>query len=102
MKCRLGESPPPPSGAPGRITIPSCAWPRPTIPPPSARSGGPRVTNQLIREALHPYPESLHIVTKVGATRDSHGGWPPARQPEDLRRSVHENLETLGLEVIDL
>jgi len=63
---------------------------------------GPRVTNQLIREALHPYPESLHIVTKVGATRDSHGGWPPARQPEDLRRSVHENLQALGLEVLDL
>jgi aryl-alcohol dehydrogenase-like predicted oxidoreductase len=63
---------------------------------------GPRVTNQLIREALHPYPESLHIVTKVGAIRDSHGGWPPARQPEDLRRSVYENLETLGLEVLDL
>jgi pyridoxine 4-dehydrogenase len=63
---------------------------------------GPRVTNQLIREALHPYPESLHIVTKVGATRDQQGGWPPARQPEDLRRSVYENLETLGLEVLDL
>jgi pyridoxine 4-dehydrogenase len=63
---------------------------------------GPRVTNQLIREALHPYPESLHIVTKVGATRDQEGGWPPARQPDDLRRSVHENLETLGLEVLDL
>ena len=63
---------------------------------------GPRVTNQLIREALHPYPESLHIVTKVGATRDSQGGWPPARQPEDLRRSVHENLNDLGLEVLDL
>jgi pyridoxine 4-dehydrogenase len=41
---------------------------------------GPRVTNQLIRQALHPYTDSLHIVTKVGATRDSHGGWPPARQ----------------------
>jgi pyridoxine 4-dehydrogenase len=63
---------------------------------------GPRVTNQLIRQALHPYPESLHIVTKVGATRDSRGGWPPARQPEDLRRSVYENLETLGLEVLDV
>jgi pyridoxine 4-dehydrogenase len=63
---------------------------------------GPDVTNQLIREALHPYPESLHIVTKVGSTRDSHGGWPPARQPADLRRSVHENLENLGLEVLDL
>ncbi|GAA2119639.1 aldo/keto reductase family oxidoreductase [Actinomadura alba] len=63
---------------------------------------GPRVTNRLIREALHPFPESLHIVTKVGATRDQQGGWPPARQPEDLRRSVYENLETLGLEVLDL
>ncbi|MEV6159879.1 aldo/keto reductase family oxidoreductase [Nonomuraea sp. NPDC052129] len=63
---------------------------------------GPHVTNQLIREALHPYPESLHIVTKVGAIRDQQGGWPPARQPDELRRSVHENLETLGLEVLDL
>jgi pyridoxine 4-dehydrogenase len=63
---------------------------------------GPSVTNQLIREALHPYPESLHIVTKVGATRDSRGGWPPARKPEDLRRAVHENLENLGLEVLDV
>jgi aryl-alcohol dehydrogenase-like predicted oxidoreductase len=63
---------------------------------------GPRVTNQLIREALHPYPESLHIVTKVGSTRDSRGGWPPARDRESLRRSVSENLEDLGLEVLDL
>ena len=63
---------------------------------------GPRVTNQLIREALHPYPESLHIVTKAGATRDSRGGWPPARDPESLRRSVHENLQNLGLELLDV
>jgi pyridoxine 4-dehydrogenase len=63
---------------------------------------GPRVTNQLIRAALHPYPESLHIVTKVGATRDSQGGWPPAREPANLRRSVHENLADLGLETLDL
>jgi pyridoxine 4-dehydrogenase len=63
---------------------------------------GPRVTNQLIREALHPYPESLRIVTKVGSTRDSNGGWPPARDPEALRRSVNENLQILGLEVLDL
>ncbi len=63
---------------------------------------GPRVTNQLIREALHPYPESLHIVTKVGSTRDRQGGWPPAREPENLRRFVYENLENLGLEVLDL
>jgi pyridoxine 4-dehydrogenase len=63
---------------------------------------GPRVTNELIREALHPYPGSLHIVTKVGARRDEQGGWPTARRPADLRRAVHENLETLGLERLDL
>ncbi|MFD6684045.1 aldo/keto reductase family oxidoreductase [Micromonospora parva] len=63
---------------------------------------GPHVTNQLIREALHPYPDALHIVTKVGANRDPQGGWPPARDPQSLRRSVHENLETLGLDVLDL
>jgi pyridoxine 4-dehydrogenase len=65
-------------------------------------SYGPRVTNRLIREALHPYPESLHIVTKVGSTRDQRGGWPSARKPDDLRRAVHENLENLGLETLDL
>ncbi|MEV4143528.1 aldo/keto reductase family oxidoreductase [Amycolatopsis sp. NPDC049691] len=63
---------------------------------------GPRVTNELIREALHPYPEELHIVTKVGARRDGQGGWPPARQPAELRRAVHEDLETLGVERLDL
>jgi aryl-alcohol dehydrogenase-like predicted oxidoreductase len=63
---------------------------------------GPRVTNELIREALHPYPESLHVVTKVGSLRDEHGGWPPARQPDDLRRAVEGNLQTLGVDVLDL
>ncbi len=63
---------------------------------------GPRVTNEIIREALHPYPDSLHVVTKVGAERDEQGGWPPARQPDQLRRQVDENLESLGLEVLDL
>lgn len=63
---------------------------------------GPRITNQLIHEALHPYPESLHIVTKVGAIRDHQGGWIPARRPDELRRSVHENLDTLGLETLDV
>jgi pyridoxine 4-dehydrogenase len=63
---------------------------------------GPRVTNELIREALHPYPESLHIATKVGATRDEQGGWPTARRPEDLRRQVHDNLKSLQLDVLDL
>jgi pyridoxine 4-dehydrogenase len=63
---------------------------------------GPHVTNQLIHEALHPCPDALHVVTKVGATRDAQGGWPPARGPEDLRRAVHEDLDTLGLEVLDV
>ena len=63
---------------------------------------GPRITNQLIREALHPYPSSLRIATKVGARRDEQGGWPVARRPDELRRQVEENLESLGVEVLDL
>ncbi|MGX1614767.1 aldo/keto reductase family oxidoreductase [Micromonospora chalcea] len=63
---------------------------------------GPHVTNRLIREALHPYPESLHVVTKVGADRDQQGGWPTARDPESLRRQIRENLATLGVETLDL
>ncbi|MQM25936.1 oxidoreductase [Glycomyces albidus] len=63
---------------------------------------GPRVTNELIRKALRPYPDALRIATKVGATRDRDGGWPPARRPDDIRRAVHENLESLGLDELDL
>ena len=63
---------------------------------------GPRITNQLIREALRPYPTSLHLVTKVGAQRDQQGGWPTARQPDQLRRQVEENLESLGLTALDV
>jgi aryl-alcohol dehydrogenase-like predicted oxidoreductase len=63
---------------------------------------GPFITNELIREALHPYPESLHIVTKVGARRDADGGWPHARTPDDLRHAVHENLDHLGLDALDV
>ncbi|GAA4755902.1 aldo/keto reductase family oxidoreductase [Modestobacter marinus] len=63
---------------------------------------GPHVTNELIRAALHPYPGSLHVVTKVGATRDGDGGWPVARKPADVRRQVHDDLGTLGLEALDL
>lgn len=63
---------------------------------------GPHVTNQLIREALHPYPESLHIVTKVGGLRDAQGGWPVARDPASLRDQVRSNLDTLGLERLGL
>jgi aryl-alcohol dehydrogenase-like predicted oxidoreductase len=62
---------------------------------------GPYVTNEVIREALHPYPADLHIVTKVGARRDDQGGWPPARTPAELRAQVHDNLRRLGLEALD-
>ena len=68
----------------------------------TAGAYGPRVTNRLIRKALHPYPDALHIVTKVGAVRDEQGGWPPARRPEELRRAVEENLEDLGLDALDV
>jgi aryl-alcohol dehydrogenase-like predicted oxidoreductase len=63
---------------------------------------GPYVTNQIIKEALYPYPDSLHIVTKVGALRDDEGGWPHARAPEQLRQAVYDNLEHLGLDVLDV
>jgi aryl-alcohol dehydrogenase-like predicted oxidoreductase len=63
---------------------------------------GPYVTNEIIKEALHPYPDGLHLVTKVGAFRDADGGWNPALAPEDLRRGVLENLEHLGLDSLDV
>ncbi|MCP2264016.1 oxidoreductase [Promicromonospora thailandica] len=63
---------------------------------------GPYVTNEIIREALHPYPADLHVVTKVGAVRDDQGGWPHAREPGQLRRQVEQNLEHLGLDRLDL
>ncbi|MEU8626217.1 aldo/keto reductase family oxidoreductase [Streptomyces sp. NPDC048669] len=68
----------------------------------TADAYGPHITNQLIREALHPYSDALHIVTKVGANRDQQGGWPPARKPEELRGAVTENLENLGLDTLDV
>ena len=63
---------------------------------------GPHVTNRLIREALHPYPSDLTIVTKVGARRDDQGGWPHARSPQELRDAVRDNLENLGLDALDV
>ena len=63
---------------------------------------GPFVTNEIIKEALYPYPESLHIVTKVGALRDADGGWPKALAPEQLRQAVLDNLARLGLDALDV
>ena len=63
---------------------------------------GPHVTNQLIREALHPYRDDLVIVTKVGAVRGDDGSWIPALTPADLTRAVHDNLRNLGLDALDV
>ena len=63
---------------------------------------GPHVTNQLIREALHPYPDDLVIVTKVGAVRGADASWNPAQSPAELRRAVHDNLRNLNVEVLEV
>lgn len=68
----------------------------------TAETYGPRVVNELIREALHPYAEDLFIATKVGGRRDPQGGWPTARKPDELRAQIDDNLETLGVDVLDL
>ena len=63
---------------------------------------GPHVTNQLIREALHPYRDDLVIVTKVGARRGEDKSWIPAFSREELTKAIHDNLRNLGLDVIDV
>jgi pyridoxine 4-dehydrogenase len=63
---------------------------------------GPHVTNQLIREALHPYPEDLVIVTKIGAQRGADGSWLPAFSPDALTQAVHSNLRNLGVDALDV
>ena len=63
---------------------------------------GPHITNQIIKEALYPYPDELCIVTKVGAKRDAQGGWPHARSPQELRQAVHDNLKNLGLDALSV
>jgi aryl-alcohol dehydrogenase-like predicted oxidoreductase len=62
---------------------------------------GPFVVNELIREALHPYPADLRIVTKVGARRGQDGSWHPSLEPADLKAQVRENLARLGVDVLD-
>jgi len=63
---------------------------------------GPHVTNQIIREALHPYPDDLTIVTKISARRGPAGEWIPAMSPAELTQAVHDNLQNLGLDVLDV
>jgi aryl-alcohol dehydrogenase-like predicted oxidoreductase len=63
---------------------------------------GPHVTNQIIKEALHPYRDNLVIVTKLGARRDEQGGWPRALSREDLTAGTHDNLRNLGLDALDI
>jgi pyridoxine 4-dehydrogenase len=62
----------------------------------TAQFYGPDVANELIREALHPYPDDLVLVSKVGAFRDDQGGWLPGQRPEQLRSAVEDNLRSLG------
>ncbi|MGB3580338.1 MAG: aldo/keto reductase family oxidoreductase [Roseiarcus sp.] len=63
---------------------------------------GPHVTNELIREALHPYPNDLVIVTKIGARRGDDASWIPAMSPAELESAVHDNLNRLGLQAIEV
>ena len=63
---------------------------------------GPHVTNQLIREALHPYPDDLVIVSKLGAVRGADASWNPALSPADLTAGLHDNLRNLGLERMEV
>jgi pyridoxine 4-dehydrogenase len=68
----------------------------------TADAYGPYITNEIIREALFPYGDHVHIVTKVGVIRDERGGWLPANSPQSLREQVHDNLRRLGLDVLDV
>ena len=63
---------------------------------------GPHVTNEIIREALHPYPADLTIVTKIGARRTPDGAWPEALAPDEIRSALHDNLAHLGVDAIDV
>lgn len=63
---------------------------------------GPHITNQLIREALHPFPDDLVIVTKVGARRGEDGSWISAFSPKELTQAVHDNLRNLGVDALDV
>jgi pyridoxine 4-dehydrogenase len=68
----------------------------------TADAYGPYITSEIIREALFPYGDHVHIVIRVGVVRDERGGWLPANSPESLRAQVHDNLRPLGLDVLDV
>ncbi|RUQ02930.1 oxidoreductase [Curtobacterium sp. HSID17257] len=68
----------------------------------TAETYGPRVVNELIKEALHPYAADLLVATKVGGRRDPDGGWPAAREPDELRAQIDDNLDQLGVDALDL
>src|ERR1039458_9327537 len=68
----------------------------------TAQDYGPDIANELIREALHPYPDDLVLVSKVGGAREEDGAWIPAQRPEQLREGVEENLRSLALERVDV
>src|SRR4051794_12711795 len=63
---------------------------------------GPHVTNEIIREALHPYPADLTLVTKIGALRTADGAWPEALAPDQIRQALYDNLEHLGVDAMDV
>ena len=68
----------------------------------TADAYGPYITNEIIREALFPYGDHVHIVTEVGIIRDEQGGWLPGNSPQSLRQQVHDNLRRLGLDMLDV
>src|SRR5712691_373736 len=68
----------------------------------TAQYYGPDVANELIHDALHPYPQDLVLVSKVGAARDAQGGWHPASSPAELRAGVEDNLRSLEIDRIDV
>src|SRR5258708_6886418 len=68
----------------------------------TADAYGPYITNEIIREALFPHGDHLHILTKVGVGRDERGGWLPGNSPQSLREQAHDNLRRLGLDVLDV
>ena len=92
----------PPADGPGAVTVLRTAVELGITHIDTADFYGPRMTNEIIREALHPYAPDLHIVTKYGSFRDAEGNWPQARSRDQLRRAVHDNLSYLGLDALDV